>query len=173
MIVYKVTNIVNGMVYIGCTSRSVQKRKAGHQSKQANPSPLNLAIHEFGRECFSWRILWSGESIDAMGSMEKKFIALYDCMIPKGYNKIRGGETHLSEPGERTDISLSIEAISIIDELSQRFSVDSSTIIQMAVWGLAEREAPELVENFKPDDPAPIESIFQELEMAEETAFQC
>jgi hypothetical protein len=55
--IYKITNIVNEMVFIGCTTRTLKQAFKGKQVKdggnKSSTSPLIVAIRNEGKECFS------------------------------------------------------------------------------------------------------------------------
>ncbi len=55
MIVYKSTNKVNGMVYIGLTQLSLQYRKYTHKAsmKKGEKTPFALALRKYGWDSFN------------------------------------------------------------------------------------------------------------------------
>lgn len=88
--VYKHT-APNGKVYIGITGQKVKNRwrKNGHgYEKQI----FYRAIKKYGWENFNHEILFEGLTKKQAGEMEQHLIEKYDCIIPKGYNKSKGGE---------------------------------------------------------------------------------
>src|SRR6266404_6035598 len=96
MIIYKVTNIQNGRLYIGQTWRKLEVRKAEHRRSAANilktnPTLFHLALREFGSGNFIWEVLETCTSIDHCNEREKFYIKLLNTMYPNGYNSTTGG----------------------------------------------------------------------------------
>jgi group I intron endonuclease len=90
-IIYKVTNKVDGKVYIGQTTNSFQKRKHAHcSSLKYNPSKLKSAIHEFGKHNFKFEEILTCFSKSDLDTMEQFYIEKYNS-IKNGYNKKEGG----------------------------------------------------------------------------------
>lgn len=96
-VIYKVTNLINGKVYIGQTI-NFPKRKIKHLSdvklnKENDTSVFHRAIRKYGEENFSWEILEeiSSEELD---NREKYWIHFFDSYIEhnKGYNMTLGGD---------------------------------------------------------------------------------
>lgn len=93
----------SGERYIGQTIRAHKKRKGEHKyhaGRYARKHEIENyknscerfyeAIQKYGFDAFTWEILV--ECIDTELDMyERKFIAEYDCIYPKGYNMTPGG----------------------------------------------------------------------------------
>ena len=103
--IYKITNLQNGMSYIGKTTYSnVQKRFDQHKYyaltiKGGKSNSLHQAIRDFGINNFTIEIIDTITAPDSLEQKEKEYIALYHTSIKdpecKGYNQSRGGEgTH-------------------------------------------------------------------------------
>ena len=88
-IVYKHTNLVNGLIYIGITCQGIEKRwQAGYRG---NPHFYN-AIQKYGEENFSHEILFEGLTQEEAFEKEIETIAKYDATNPAiGYNISKGG----------------------------------------------------------------------------------
>lgn len=87
--VYKHT-APNGKVYIGITGGKVKNRwQNGHGYKK---QIFYRAIKKYGWENINHEILFEGLTKKQAGEMEQHLIEKYDCIIPKGYNKSKGGE---------------------------------------------------------------------------------
>ena len=59
-IIYKATNTLNGEVYIGQTTQSLERRKAGHRAqagRHRGNDPFHDAIMYYGWDSFSWEII--------------------------------------------------------------------------------------------------------------------
>lgn len=88
-IVYKHTNLVNGLIYIGITCQGIEKRwQAGYRG---NPHFYN-AIQKYSEENFSHEILFEGLTQEEAFEKEIETIAKYDATNPTiGYNISKGG----------------------------------------------------------------------------------
>jgi group I intron endonuclease len=97
MIIYKVTNKINGSSYIGQTLRPLKMRKSEHLrtaqqiERQKYPTPLSLAIREFGSGEFEFEILEVCSSKTDLNTRERFYIKLLDTLVPNGYNQTIGG----------------------------------------------------------------------------------
>lgn len=125
--VYKITNLVNGMSYIG-QSRHVYNRWAQHRhgrNKDHNYYLCN-AINKYGIDNFSFEILQEC-SIDRLNDLERQYIIQYNSLKPNGYNLEKGGgqgKVIAAETRKRMSISSVIRWLSpITDEERQRRQV--------------------------------------------------
>jgi group I intron endonuclease len=94
MIIYKVTNLINGKVYIGQTSQSLKVRWCKHCSavkKRNSFFKLQEAIKEFGTENFTIEQVDSAESKEEANEKEVFWIKFYNA-IGEGYNTSPGGK---------------------------------------------------------------------------------
>lgn len=89
MIVYKVTNKINGKVYIGQTTRSLDKRWAQHVrcAKKGVKTKICYAIRKYGAENFELEVLCTAYSKSELNDLEIYYIHKYDS-IRTGYNMI-------------------------------------------------------------------------------------
>lgn len=88
--VYKATNILNGKMYIGQTTRP-ERRFAEHTWKGSKSKILSAAIKKHGKENFEFRILcWCPDKTYA-DMVETKLIEAHDTRRV-GYNICAGGE---------------------------------------------------------------------------------
>ena len=96
MYVYKIINNINNKVYIGITN-NYKKRWSNEKTLPKDPARqqvIQRAIAKYGKDNFSFTILYSGLTIEEACEYECKLIKEYDCLIPKGYNVDKGGEYH-------------------------------------------------------------------------------
>lgn len=93
MVVYKITNTLNGMAYIGITTKTVDARWRGHliQMRQNNNRNLYVALRQYGLENFVIEQIESANSLEHLGELEAKYIKQYDCFGKNGYNMTVGG----------------------------------------------------------------------------------
>lgn len=95
MLVYRITNTVNGKVYVGITTKAVTERWADHlvtASKSKHTRALYNAIKKYGADVFSVTELASASSMDELQKLEREFIVSLNSMAPHGYNMTFGGE---------------------------------------------------------------------------------
>lgn len=94
MLIYKVTNKINGHGYIGQTIKSLNIRKQAHINsalRKENNYYFCHAIRKYGPENFTWEIIAEGICLPEMlDKLEKHFIQLYHT-FEKGYNMTFGG----------------------------------------------------------------------------------
>lgn len=107
MIIYKITNKVNGKVYIGQTIRSLKSRWSHHcTDKRGYCCLLYNAIQKYGRENFTVEQIDSAISRDELDEKEIHWIQHHDSTDKnKGYNLMSGGHHH--EFSEETKRKLS------------------------------------------------------------------
>lgn len=103
---YKYINKINGLIYIGITSRSLEERWQNGNGYRGNPH-LDRAIKKYGQDAFDRQILVSNLSFEEAAQKEIETIAEYDATNPqKGYNIALGGTApmwgrHHSEENKR------------------------------------------------------------------------
>ena len=88
-IIYKITNLLDGMVYVGQTTRSIEVRFREHAVAD---SRIGNAIRKYGAENFSCEVVEECESRAALDEREIFWIAHFNCKAPNGYNMTDGGE---------------------------------------------------------------------------------
>lgn len=93
MYVYKITNNINNKSYIGITN-NYKKRWNNEKSNPKNPARqqvITRAISKYGKENFTFEILYSNLTIEEACQKEQELICEYDTLIPNGYNVDKGG----------------------------------------------------------------------------------
>lgn len=92
MIIYKITNKINGKVYIGQTTYSLNHRWSGHKQNTNKCSYIAAAIQKYGHESFTIEQIDTAETFDELNEKEIYWINFYDsCNREKGYNLLSGG----------------------------------------------------------------------------------
>ena len=85
-VIYKITNNINGKIYIGKDSRN---RKNYYGSGTA----IKNAINKYGIDNFSKEIIDFSNSLDSLNERECYWIDFYKSYYPEiGYNRSRGGD---------------------------------------------------------------------------------
>ena len=88
MIVYKITNLINGKIYVGQTKFSVEKRFLQHA--KAN-SIIGAAIRKYGSENFKIEVIEICKNALELNEREIFWIEKLNCKVPNGYNVADGG----------------------------------------------------------------------------------
>lgn len=119
-LVYKITNKINNMCYIGKTKNSLQERLRTHYQKHSNCKKLKKAFIEFGLDNFTIEVLQDNIPYSLLDSIEVYYIKLYDSVkngynIKEGNKKCKGRSFH--------SISDSIKK-KVIDEYKKGISTD-------------------------------------------------
>ena len=91
MFIYKITNKLNGKIYIGQTMQDVEKRWARHCSPSSIRSAIGFAIQKYGKDNFLFEVIDTASTIDELNNKEIKYIELFDSVSPNGYNLTNGG----------------------------------------------------------------------------------
>lgn len=90
--IYKITNIINGKIYIGMTQRTVEERFQEHlkdsNRRTFEKRPLYDAIRKYGKEAF---IVETIEETDFPDKREVYWIEYYQS-FKYGYNATKGGD---------------------------------------------------------------------------------
>lgn len=102
MIIYRATNKINGMIYIGQTVLTLKERKKSHldASRLKNQTAyFPLAVRKYGLDSFLWEEIDSAENMEELNSKEQKWIKELNSVKPNGYNLTSGGRQggHLSD----------------------------------------------------------------------------
>ena len=99
MVIYKITNTVNGKLYIGQSIRDVNIRFNEHLNDKISTDYFHLAvrkyIHDYGKDVFTLEVIDTAESIEELNEKEiywinhfRTFVGFADC---NGYNSSLGG----------------------------------------------------------------------------------
>ena len=90
MIIYQVTNIVNGKRYIGKTSQSLHRRSIHHfsKSKSGSETLFHRAIRKYGKDSFVSEIL---ETVTDENLLNEREIHWINILSPE-YNLTKGGD---------------------------------------------------------------------------------
>lgn len=115
MIIYKITNLVNGKVYIGKTMKNqLRTRFREHiaEARRGNKSYLKQALRKYGFDKFSIEPICEVADRDELSKKEIELIKLYDSMNPeKGYNLTPGGEGAAYWTGKKRSPESSVKRV--------------------------------------------------------------
>lgn len=110
MLIYKITNEINGKCYIGQTVNSFDRRyDGGKWWLYTSNIHLKRAVKKYGLENFSLSIV--EENILSESTLDQKeiyYIKKYNSLYPYGYNFLEGGSgrKHHAETADKISLSL-------------------------------------------------------------------
>lgn len=90
ILIYKITNKINGKIYIGQTTRTLDERISEH--KRHRQCIVGRAFSKYGEENLLVEVIDYATNIDELNAKEIKWIEFYNCIIPYGYNQCVGGK---------------------------------------------------------------------------------
>jgi len=108
--IYKITNLVNGKVYIG-QSIEPQNRWSKHKSS-ANGKPtqaIHHAMKKYGIDNFQFECIASCLDQDAANEAETAIVAQENSLVPNGYNVTNGGYNSPKTQEWKDQMSLSMK----------------------------------------------------------------
>lgn len=93
MLIYKITNDINGKVYVGQTAFTLEKRWREHRSKTCCGSPcaIHNAMRKYGTEHFHMEQIDVAASKAELNEKERYWIKTLNTLYPNGYNLTEGG----------------------------------------------------------------------------------
>jgi group I intron endonuclease len=110
MIIYKITNKVNGKVYIGLTTTTLKYRWTKHKAASRdlkNTKHLYKAMRKYGIENFSIEQIDETNDFTKLGDLERKYISEYNSTDPdKGYNLTAGGERNQYDGNSQAKLTI-------------------------------------------------------------------
>lgn len=115
MIVYLVTNLINGKKYVGYTQKSLEERKEVHLCKSKSKNNKHFfylfpsAIRKYGIENFKWEILFEGNDLAEVLKLEIHYIKTLNTIAPNGYNLTKGGNGGIPSEITKDKISESLK----------------------------------------------------------------
>lgn len=92
MVIYKITNKINGKIYIGQTNNSLEYRWKQHCAPYSKTnSYLYNSVKCHGKEVFETKIIARCNNQEEMDHRETYYIRLFNTLVPNGYNLRSGG----------------------------------------------------------------------------------
>lgn len=130
--IYKITNLINGKVYIG-QSIHIEKRWKEHCQDSAN-SLISKDIKKYGKENFLFEILEETKDISLLNSLEANYIKQYNSFWPAGYNIVIE-DTQTRQQFNKYSIDTFESIVQDIknnelsfQEIAKKYNLDTSTI---------------------------------------------
>lgn len=106
-VIYKITNLVNGKIYIGQTIKDIQVRFNAHCLRQKKyKSNISETINKYGKENFTIEIIEYCHNHKELDNREKQLIKTLSSLTPNGYNICLGGAGSSYEKRKRISQSL-------------------------------------------------------------------
>lgn len=132
MFIYKITNIINGKFYIGCTKFDIGTRFVQHKCVARNGSEgiLHKAMRKYGASNFICELLDKCNSIDEMLAAEIKYIA----EMSPAYNISKGGRGNLGNKLTAKHKE-KLRKAALISNLTRVVSVETKTKIRNKLLG--------------------------------------
>ena len=95
-VIYKITNKINGKVYIGLTTVPLSERWKNHCTSVGRVNrPLYNSMKKHGVENFIIEEIDTCDDFNGLGELERYYINLYNSTNPDiGYNMTYGGESN-------------------------------------------------------------------------------
>lgn len=107
MIVYVITNKINGKQYVGQTVQTLKNRWKFHISKGSRCLALKSAIDKYGKDKFVIETVYEAKSLDELNEREIEFINKFNTLAPNGYNLKTGGNRPIYSDESRKKMSKS------------------------------------------------------------------
>lgn len=155
-VIYKATNLVNGDMYIGLTTKKFRVRQVKHLSLVRKPRKndsnayFHNAIRKYGADNFKWEIIDIAPEADEesmlmyLSEREKFWIEFYDT-YNNGYNLTKGGQGTLGRyhtDESKSKISKAKKGVSVHTEESKRKLSEASSGENHPFWGKFSKDAP-------------------------------
>lgn len=115
-LIYKVTNLINGKIYIGQTTTSLEQRKKEHEyraSRGDRQTYFYNALNLYGNQNFKWEIIEYNIDFNELNNREEYWISYYKSNVKEfGYNMTKGGDNadNLNRWREENPELVSLEA---------------------------------------------------------------
>lgn len=130
MIIYLVTNRINGKQYVGQTICSLKKRKGNHVSDALNSNKntnyFHRAIQKYGQDNFEWKVIHNYiTTIEDLNRFEIFYIGYYSTFGKCGYNLGLGGRNAIPSEETRRKMSESSKGKKASEETKRKQSISA------------------------------------------------
>jgi group I intron endonuclease len=122
MFIYKITNKINGKVYVGQTIQTIQERWHGHCATHSNCILLSKSIKKYGKVNFLVEQIDTATTIEELNEKEIYWIEFFSCIVPKGYNIFVGGDNRKHSEETKEKISKAIKGRKFTEEHKAKIS---------------------------------------------------
>lgn len=132
-VIYKITNLINGKIYIGQTIQNLKDRWYRHCGYSGSEGEQNMvikkAVHKYGKENFTIEELESCQAVD-LNEKEKYWINYYNS-YKEGYNATKGGQDGAKMPkliSKTQEIIAKYQKGLSLRKIAEEYNVDHATI---------------------------------------------
>lgn len=118
-LIYSITNILNGKVYIGQTRQGLARRKGEHIHRfnlGERDHKLYRAMRKHGIENFKFEVLCSALKLEYLDQLEVEFISQFNS-FHRGYNMTCGGDSVSDETRAKIGAALKGRKITWYDKV--------------------------------------------------------
>jgi group I intron endonuclease len=85
-VIYKITNLIDGKVYVGQTKQKPERRWSQHKKEKRGNCAIHKAINKYGKENFIFEVIDSANNQEELNNLEMDYIKKLDSLVPQGYN---------------------------------------------------------------------------------------
>lgn len=104
MFIYKITNNINGKVYIGQSVNYVKRFKAHRGSaRRGDGYPVHQAISKYGINNFTFEVIDGANSKSELNYKEIHYIHKFNSLSPNGYNLKLGEVKHIESRKKQSE----------------------------------------------------------------------
>lgn len=122
--IYKVTNKVDGKIYVGQTIQGLNKRWRAHcrsDNGKNSQSYLFRAIEKHGESNFTLEQIDSSSTLEGLNMLEEMYIKKFNSLAPEGYNLESGGDNHRCHEDTKKKLSIANKGKPIKDRWDKGF----------------------------------------------------
>lgn len=96
MLIYTITNQLNGKIYVGQTTKSIEHRIQSHRNSMVSGVDTHIyrAMRKYGWENFKFEVIATAQSQQELDQLEEFYIQKFDA-IRSGYNMAPGGSRNV------------------------------------------------------------------------------
>lgn len=141
--IYKISNDINSMLYIGKTKRSLKVRFNQHKNSKYL---IGRAIRKYGEEHFKIELIEECETEEELNAREMYWIKTLNTKTPNGYNLTDGGEGILN-PSEKTREKISKASMGNKSCTGRKHTEDEIERIRQS--NLGQKRSPETCEKIR------------------------
>lgn len=156
MIVYLITNKVNGMQYVGA-AREFNSRKISHLSDarrgKGRKGSIQHAIRKFGEDNFCFEVIDKAKNLEELSEKEYHWTEKLNTIFPNGYNLLKGNySTRLKNNGKHVSIEIEGKLFKTIKYAAEFYNINESGFRNRLGRGWSPEQAAEIKpppENYK------------------------